>query len=60
MAVRKNLGPNGLSGPELASLKLPPHILAYLQSILDVCEGEMVKRKAVEGVTVVRPFMIEQ
>lgn len=59
VAVRKNLGPTRLAGPELASLNLPTHILTYLQSMLDMCEGETVKRKAVEGIAIVRPLMME-
>jgi hypothetical protein len=35
-------------------------VLAYLRSILDMCEGAAVKRKAVEGITIVRPMMVER
>ena len=60
VAVRKSLGPSRLAGTELASLSLSEHVLAYLSAILCVCEGEEVRRRAVEGVTVVRPMMIER
>lgn len=59
VAVRKSLGPSCLASPEVASLNLPPHVLTYLQSMLDMCEGETVKRKAVEGIAIVRPLMME-
>jgi hypothetical protein len=60
VAVRQSLGPSCLASPDLSSLKLPPHVLAYLRSILDMCEGAAVKRKAVEGITIVRPMMVER
>ena len=63
VAVRRSLGPGRLAGSALPSLGLPAHILAYLTSVLDLCKGEAVeavKRKAVEGITIVRPMMVER
>ena len=60
VAVRRSLGPSYLASSDLSSLQLPPHVLAYLRSILDICDGAAVKEKAVEGVTVVKPMMVER
>ena len=59
VTVRKSMGPSGLSGSELGSLGLSPSILCFLTAILDLCEGDVVKRKAMDGVTVVRPMSIQ-
>lgn len=62
VAVRKSLGPSrlGLAGTQLSSLNLPPQVLDYLRSVLEVCEGDEVRRKAVEGITVIRPMVVER
>ena len=56
--LRKYLGPSRISG-ELDSLNLLPHLRSYLTSILELCEGEAVQRKAVEGVPVIKQMMME-
>ena len=62
VAVRRMLGPSRLAGPSptLATLNLPTHVLGYLKSVCEVCEGEEVRQRAVEGVTIVRPLMVER
>ena len=46
---------------DLNSLGVAPHLVTYLQSVLEVCEeSEEVKRRVVEGVTVVRPMIPEK
>ena len=61
VVVRQAIGPTNLANFDLSTLNLPPHVLVYLHAILEVCEesGE-VKRRAVEGVTVVRPMMVDR
>jgi ankyrin repeat protein len=61
VVVRQSIGPTNLANSDLSTLNLPPQVLAYLHAILEVCEesGE-VKRRAVEGVTVVRPMMVDR
>ena len=58
VSLRKYLGPNRTGG-ELDSLNLPPRVQTYLTSILELCEGEAVQRKAVEGVPIVRQMRVE-
>ena len=61
MVLRRTLGPSKLLNSDLNSLGVAPHLVTYLQSVLDVCEeSEEVKRRVVEGVTVVRPMIPEK
>ena len=61
VVVRRSLGPTNLANSDLSSLCLPPRVLEYLRAILEVCdESEVVRRRAVESVTLVRPMMVQR
>lgn len=58
--IRCSLGPSNLNS-DLSDLKLPIHVLRYMQSILEVCDGSNeLKKKAVEGVTIVHPMVVQK
>ena len=46
VAVRKSLGP---ITTELPPLGLPKQMHCYLQSVLELCDGQMIRAKNIQG-----------